>query len=279
MDSNIGVTVAGKLLDKISSAAAWCVTHDTPQKISIEVMVEEIKKSNLSILEKAAYISNANKILKEYINQHDVVKEGMKYLSDKAEPEKVDDDWIALFMDKARLVSDKEFQKIWGKILAEECNYPGQLSKQLLHIVSMMDRQDAQAFTNICRFSLVIDCDDEDTRKYKYPLFLNSRLDDYYFQYGINLDNLRSLESYGLIERIQDHNLNTCYVLDTEHDVKGVSYYGHRYDFHADEKEVFQGDLILKKPGRELCKVIEVEAVNDFWDKIALPYLEAKIPI
>lgn len=139
-------------------------------------------------------------------------------------------------MDKARLISDKEFQKIWGKILAEECNHPGQLSKQLLHIVSMMDRQDAQTFTNICRFSLVIDCDDEDTRKYKYPLFLNSRLDDYYFQYGINLDNLRSLESYGLIERIQDHNLNTCYVLDTEHDIKGVSYYRHRFDYPADKK-------------------------------------------
>lgn len=238
MDSNIGVTVAGKLLDKISSAAAWCVTHDTPQKISIEVMIEEIKKSNLSILEKAAYISNANKILKEYINQHDIVKEGIKYLSDKAEPEKVDDDWIALFMDKARLISDKEFQKIWGKILAEECNHPGQLSKQLLHIVSMMDRNDALTFTNICRFSIIFDCDDEDTRKYKYPLVLISKIKDYYSQYGISLDSLRNIESYGLIEKIQIHGNGSSYMLTTDSDIKSANYYGLKFSFEPSTRVV-----------------------------------------
>ena len=227
-------------------------------------------------LTKAACIYNAKKTIKEYINQNDIVKESLKYLGVNAEPDKVDDDWLAQFMDKARLVSDSEFKKIWGKILAEECNKPGLVSKQVLNIVSMMDRQDAIAFTNICRFSLELDCDDQATRVFKYPLILESNIDDYYSKYDITLDNLRTMESYGLIERIQNNSFGTNYSLHTDNDIISINYGGHKYELEPHTREIWQGNVIFKKPGRELCKVLDVEFVNDFWDIIVLPYFEGR---
>lgn len=230
-------------------------------------------------LAKAACISNAKKTLKEYINQHDIVKESLKYLGQNAEPDKVDDDWLAQFLDKAKLVSDSEFQKIWGRILAEECNNPGLVSKQVLNIVSMMDKQDAMAFTSICRFSLELDCDDKDIRMFKHPLILDSKIDDYYSKYDIDLDNLRTLESYGLIERIQNNTFRASYTLRTDNDIISIKYGGHKYELEPHTRKISQGYVIFKKPGRELSRVLDVEPVDDFWYTVVLPYFEGILTI
>ena len=57
--------VAEKLIDKISSAIGWVFTHDTPMREATSIYIEEIKKSDLSPLQKAAYISRAKKDIKE----------------------------------------------------------------------------------------------------------------------------------------------------------------------------------------------------------------------
>lgn len=84
---------------------------------------------------KAALISNARKIVKEYCNQKNIVSIAIQSVKSNAKPENIDDDWLAQFMDKARLVSAEEFQLIWGKILANECNHPGCVPRALLEIL------------------------------------------------------------------------------------------------------------------------------------------------
>lgn len=79
--------------------------------------IEDIKNSDYDSLLKAALISQAKKTIKEYCNQKDVVGFAINELREGANPQKVDDDWIALFMNQARLISDEVFQSIWGKIL------------------------------------------------------------------------------------------------------------------------------------------------------------------
>lgn len=279
VDAKHLVSVGNKLIDKLSSAVCWCFTRETPERIALKIYINDIQNSNLQPLTKAALTWKDKSTIKEYINQHDIVEESFKYLGANAEPDKVNDDWLAQFMDKAKLVSDIEFKKIWGRILAEECNNPGMVSKQVLNIVSMMDRQDAMAFTGICRFSLKLDCDDEDTRVFKYPLILDSKIDDYYSKYDITLDNLRTLESYGLIERIQNNTFGVNYSLRTDNDIISINYSGNRFEFEPNTREIRQGNVIFKKPGRELCRVLDVEPISDFWNEIALPYFEGILTV
>ena len=107
--------VINNLIDKLSSGAGWIANRETPSKIATNTYIEEIQKSNYDSLTKAALISQAKKTIKEYCNQKNIVEIAVESLQKRTNPEKMDNDWVALFMDKARLVSDKEFQIIWGK--------------------------------------------------------------------------------------------------------------------------------------------------------------------
>ena len=57
-------------------------------------------------------------------------------------------------MDKAKLISSKEFQWIWGRILARECNKPGSIPLVLLYTLEKMDKEDAEVFTTLCRIAV-----------------------------------------------------------------------------------------------------------------------------
>lgn len=61
------------LLDKLSHAVGWCANHDTPNRVAINTYIAEIQNSNIDPLIKAARISNAKKIIREYCNQENIV--------------------------------------------------------------------------------------------------------------------------------------------------------------------------------------------------------------
>lgn len=113
------------LTNRLSEGVGWIANRETPQKAAIHTYIEEIQKSDHPPLIKAALISNAKKTIKEYCNQNNIVQIAVQSLEEKAKPEMIEEDWLAQFMDKARLVSSEGFQLIWGKILAGECNEPG----------------------------------------------------------------------------------------------------------------------------------------------------------
>ena len=159
LDIDGAADVANNLLDKLGTAVGWGVNRETPERIAIATYIEDIKNSDYDSLLKAALISQAKKTIKEYCNQKDVVGFAINELREGANPQKVDDDWIALFMNQARLISDEVFQSIWGKILAEECNDNNSIPKKLLYTLAQMDREDAETFTTLC--SLAVKVDDE----------------------------------------------------------------------------------------------------------------------
>src|SRR5262245_8342390 len=61
---------------------------------------------------------------KQQENIENITREALNDLNDDAHPEKMDDDWIANFFDRAKLVSDEEMQSLWARLLAEEANTP-----------------------------------------------------------------------------------------------------------------------------------------------------------
>ena len=65
--------VVTALLDKLEHAVGWCANHDTPSRTAVNTYIEEIQNSDKDPLVKAALISNARKIVKEYCNQKNIV--------------------------------------------------------------------------------------------------------------------------------------------------------------------------------------------------------------
>jgi Protein of unknown function (DUF2806) len=59
----------------------------------------------------------------------------------------MEDDWIANFFEKCRIVSDADMQILWSKVLAGEANEPGSYSKRTLAILSLLTKEEAELFT------------------------------------------------------------------------------------------------------------------------------------
>ncbi len=262
-------SVANNLINKLATAAEWYVTHETPETIALSTLIKNVQNSNLAMLDKAIVISNAKKLIKEYSNQTDIIKNAIPLLNGAAKPENIDDDWIAAFMDKVRLISDKEFQIIWAKILAEECNKPSSISKQLLMTLSQMDKEDAETFAAVCNFSIKIHTDNE--IEY-HPIIDLTKIDSYYTKFKITHDNLRNLVALGLIDFEESSEVGYSFTMKKP--ILSISYGDRELDLPTSCLTIGGGAVILKKTGKELFKAITITKQEDFWDDVAKPYFE-----
>lgn len=260
--------VVNNVINKLSSAAGWIAVHDTPYKTAISTYIQEIQQSSFDPLTKAVLISNAKKTIKEYSNQQSVVKIALDSIKETAEPEKVDPDWISQFMDKARLVSDTEFQVIWGSILAEECNEPGSIPRVLLHSLEQMDKSMAEAFAAIASTSVRIV---DDGKISCSPIIIREYLDGVYKEIGIDYDSLVNLQSIGLIET-NFSSLTVDYVLKCYTQPIVVHYHGSTYQFPDDITQMPVGNVIYTKAGEALCKSIIPNEIDSFFESYCIPF-------
>lgn len=277
MDSLINMDgladVVNNLIDKISNAVGWVATHDTPNRLAINTYIQEIQKGDYDPLTKAALISQAKRCIREYCNQQDVVNIALQSLTPSAKPEDVDCDWIAQFMDKARLVSDAHFQILWGNILAGECNAPGCIPKSLLHIMEQLDMEMANAFMAIAAVSVwYID----KGKQFWTPVIIGEVLDDYYKSIGITYDDLVDLQSVGLI-KIDFGLVTSSYNQTVDESPTNIHYHDQVYSLPANELEFPVGNVIFTGAGNALCRTIAPEKVEGFFEEKCVPFWEAYI--
>lgn len=263
--------VSNKLIDKISSAIGWIITHDTPNRIAVRDYIQEIEKSNLPPLQKAAIISRAKKDIKEYANQCMIVNKAVACLNETAKPEEVENDWIEHFFDKARLVSEEEFQVIWSRLLAQECNKPGSVPKSLMFIIERMNREDAEVFMRLC--AITVSAFNEWS-----PLVLGSD-NKALIDQGLDFDSLIQMESLGLI-RFSESIIESGYALvkdDDDLEKHKVSYYNNIYRLPENMDSFPVGHVLFTKDGVALFKVASAEEKEGFWDTIVIPWIEKTI--
>lgn len=265
--------VANNLIDKLASAVGWIANRDTPDRLAVKNYISEIQKSNLPPLIKAVKISNAKKEIKEYINQNEIVKIAVENINDNAHPENIDDDWIFQFMDKAKLISDAQFQLIWGHILKEECNSPNSMPKSLLYILTMMDKKDAEYFTALCSFSVYID--DNGIKEFT-PVVISSQIDNYYSKNGITYDALFNLESLGLIQ-INIGLTDNFYTTKSGTRPIIIHYFDDTFQFPNEIGEFLSGNVIFSKAGQALCRAINVVKKEGFFHEYCVPIWEQQI--
>ena len=146
-----------KLLDMIQDAVGWMVAPHGGRKDFNEAL-EMYKKSieadeKLDGKMKAAKISSARKELKQYINQSKIIGYAIDNLDQNAKLE-VEEDWLSYFFDYAQNISNESVQKIWARILAEQCNGNTSINRMLIHTLSLLDAESAQAFGNLCKITM-----------------------------------------------------------------------------------------------------------------------------
>ncbi|MFZ0035593.1 MAG: DUF2806 domain-containing protein [Sedimentisphaerales bacterium] len=193
-------------------------------------------------------------------NIEDITAKALPKLNDKADPSKVEDDWIVNFFDKCRIVSDNEMQNLWSRVLAGESNSPGTYSKRTVNFLSDLDKGEAEQFTRLCGFEWTIDSEIA-------PLIYDEYKHQIYKDQGINFDLLRHLESIGLI-RFSDIEV---YLYEGMPKKLTVLYYGTSVTLEMpsySSNEINVGHVLFTKIGKELAPICGSKPVDGFLEYV-----------
>jgi hypothetical protein len=190
-------------------------------------------------------------------NIEDITTKALPQLKAESDPSAMEDDWITNFFDKSRIVSDREMQNLWSRVLAGEANTPGTYSKRTVNSLSDLDKNDAELLSKLCGFAWLVG--DNLT-----PLIFahNAAI---YNEQGINFVTLQHLESIGLI---QFNHVGGFNWLNLPRHLT-VHYYGDvlLLEMPAEsDNQLPLGKALLTKIGQELAPICGSTAVDGFRD-------------
>lgn len=155
-----------------------------------------VERTDIDAFTKAAFVSSYKRMVKEYASCAKTIRMAEPFVSDDAQPEKVEEDWFAFFFDKVKIVTNEAVLKMWSRILAGEVNKPGSFSRSLLHTLSIMSSAQAELFCNISRFCMY-EYKNEDI---VHPLIFIASNVEAYKNSQITAEGLFELENLGLIQ-------------------------------------------------------------------------------
>jgi uncharacterized protein DUF2806 len=191
-------------------------------------------------------------------NMEQITTETLPQLDERSDPSLIDDDWVTNFFDKSRIVSDKEMQALWSRVLAGEANAPGTYSKRTVNFLSDLDKVDAELFSKLCGFAYVVGN--------LAPLVFDVRA-PIYNDHGVSFGSLSHLESIGLI---QFSNVSGFTRLKLPKSFS-VSYYGKPLGLEMpkdSDNELDLGSVLLTKTGFELAPISGSKPVEGFYEYV-----------
>ncbi len=262
---------ADTLIEKVSSAIGGLFEPWQIERVAkAQAKADLIKaKSEIEItdLHRRAMGRFVEEEARRQNNMEQIIKKALPKLEDGSDPNKMDDDWVTNFFDKARIVSDVEMQELWSKVLAGEANTPGTYSKRTVNFLGELDRQDGELFQNLCGYGWII----EDTF---VPLIFDLEA-NIYNKNGINFSSVSHLESIGLVHC----NYSSGFHFREIPQVCKAYYYGQPLILNMEKEKNSRldvGNVFLTKLGQELVAVCSKSCVEGFIDYIKdqwRPYL------
>ncbi len=182
------------LIEKISDAVGGIFEPYQIKRVAkaeAEAKVIEAKAEiEVTELQRRAFRRFLKEEERKQKNIEEITMKAVPQLNEKAQPDKLEEDWIANFFDKSRLISDDEMQTLWSRVLAGEANSPGTYSKRTINLLSSLDKSDADLFTCLCGFGWQIGN--------VVPLVFDVQ-EKIYNDHNVNFNTLSHLESIGLI--------------------------------------------------------------------------------
>lgn len=189
-------------------------------------------------------------------NIEEITRKALPQLADDAQPSNVEEDWIANFFDKSKLISNEEMQELWARILAGEANTPGSYSKRTVDLLSSLDKGDADLFTQLCGFGWYLGN--------VVPLIYNTE-NEIYNKNNITFNTISHLESIGVL---QFENLAGYSRQKLPQKIK-ISYYGRHVelDLPKENNNILEiGKVRLTQVGQELAPICGSHPVDGFFE-------------
>ncbi len=239
------------LIEKISDAIGGIFKPHQIRRIA-QAEAEADKTRAISQLEITALQDRAisrffiEEAKKQY-NIETITSKALPLLEGDASPQDIEDDWIAHFFDRCRLISDDEMQTLWSKVLAGEANSPGSYAKRTVNLLSSLDKADAELFRKLCSFVWQIGD--------LVPLIYGHN-DTIYTEGGVYFNSLMHLEEIGLISFQPLVGYQRMLFPETT----AVFFYGKPFEirFPQPEKNALQiGTVLLSQVRKELAPICE----------------------
>lgn len=259
---------ATRLIDKISDAigVAW-KPHQIKRIAKAKVEAAKIEtrgEIDITDIHRRAMIRWMNEEAKYQQNMEAITATALPSLWEEARPDFIDNDWIVNFFDKCRKISDDEMQGLWARILSGEANAPGSFSKRTVNCVAELDKSDAELFTRLCGFTIVLRAPESIPQ----PLIFDHGAEIYNNQ-GINFECLHHLESIGLI---RNYFVRFSGLVQTDlpkHCV--VTYHSRSLTLELANdagNEIETGRVLFTGVGAELVSICASQPVEGFWEYV-----------
>jgi uncharacterized protein DUF2806 len=266
---------AKALVEKIASAIGTLYAPlGTMLQASADVSAKKIKvrgEIEVGLVRSRALQRLAAEETKKQKNLEAIYGQTFHLLDSEADITKIkqmDEDWIVFHSEKARLVSDKEMQTLWARIIAGESEAPGSYSKRTLEMLSVLEKTEAHLFTSICRF--VVAQNSEAVAAILHP---DPQVDlpTVYTELGLNTETLIHLTTIGLVH--YTYPIITANDRHYDGPVVEVEYFEDRRTFVISKNDSRTGKYIidfgvvdLTRVGRELAGISGAEPVEGFFD-------------
>lgn len=264
---------ATTLIEKVSDAVGGIAKPWQINRVAKAEAEAEIIKANarvqISEIEERALLRMVREEGKKQENIESITAQAVPLLSSEAKTESLDNDWIVHLFEKARLVSNKDMQGVWARVLAGEANAPGIFSKRTVELVSTLDQYDMEIFTELCKFvwsfgDLV-------------PLVFSHSEETIYNASGINFTSLTHLDAIGLIVFSGPSN----FVRKRMPKRTQLFYYGTpvNLEFPNEGDDLFTGLAILTRAGQQLAPICGSKPIPEFFQYVTEKWLEANIAV
>ena len=207
---------------------------------------------------------------KKQYNIESIASQALPLLEDGASPQNIEDDWIAHFFDKCRLISDEEMQALWARVLGGEANSPGRYSKRTVNLISSLDKADAELFTKLCSFAWQIDG--------VFPLIYDHR-DKMYVDNGIFFESVKRLEEVGLVSFQPPPS---GYQKERLPQTQIASFYGKRFEIEFPKPESNTlpiGTVLLTQAGSELAPICESAPCPGFQEYVTAKWQAMRLRV
>jgi hypothetical protein len=200
-------------------------------------------------------------------NMESILSKAIVLLDEDAKPQDIENDWIANFFDKCRLISDNEMQELWAKILAGEANSPGGYAKRTVNTLSSLDKSDANLFESLCGFC----CFAGDV----IPLIYEPNA-SIYTDHGVSFNSLIHLDTIGLIKFDAAGAFRRT---GLPKNIR-ISYFGTLIELEFDKEmdnELHSGKVLLSQIGQQLARVSGAQPVPEFMEYLAQTWARQRV--
>ncbi|EIM73765.1 hypothetical protein A33O_14335 [Nitratireductor aquibiodomus RA22] len=247
---------AEALINRVSEAIGGIAKPWQIERVARAESKAEIIRANarveISEIEERGLLRLVREEGKKQENIESITMKSIEYLKDDAEPETLDDDWLSHFFERSRFFSEEDTQRIWAKLLAEEANNPGKISRRTIDKLSSLDKTDALLFEKLCSFIWHIN--DE-------PLLIIPNMKSELFNsLGIDFSGLISLEESGFITRefvggFNRSGFGPVFVL--RYFEKVIPLYFRDSKKSPTKNAIQTGPALLTKAGKELSAIVK----------------------